>query len=56
MQKARPYGGCLLALLTQRRLRNEAQGHSLTSASVHHKETEVYSICTQSAMPANCII
>lgn len=38
-QKARPYGGCLIATLTTRRL--GTQGQFLTPATVNHKETAV---------------
>ncbi len=41
MQKAGPYGSCLNAILTERRLENGPQGHSLTLATVHRKETAI---------------
>ncbi len=42
MQKARPYGRCLIAILTKKRLGNGPQGHSLTPTTVHHKRQQLY--------------
>lgn len=39
MQKARPYGRCLLAI--PRRLPNGPRGHALTPATAHRKETAI---------------
>lgn len=40
-QKARPYGRCLLTVLTKRGLGNGPQGHSLTHTTTHHKGTAI---------------
>lgn len=38
MQKARPYGRCLLTIVKERRPGNGLQGHSLTHSTVHQKK------------------
>lgn len=42
MQKAWPYGRCLIAILKEERRRNGPQGHSLTPATVRHERDSNY--------------
>lgn len=42
MQKAWPYGRCLIAILKEERRRNGPQGHSLTPATMRHERDSNY--------------